>query len=151
MRYHNQLVPAGRLGLLVLCGGLLGGCPLPMNPGNVPGDDDADPERLPNPVFDRILSNQRPQADAGSDQTVAPGQEVILNGSGSRDPDRDQLFFIWTQIGGAPTVEFNVGPASAIVRFVAPEVSAETALTFSLTVGDGFATDVAQVVISIVP
>lgn len=37
-----------------------------------------------------------PVADAGGDQTVSPGSEVILDGSGSYDPDNDPLTYLWT-------------------------------------------------------
>lgn len=37
-----------------------------------------------------------PVADAGEDVTAAPGQTVVLDGSGSLDPDGDALSFEWT-------------------------------------------------------
>ena len=40
--------------------------------------------------------NRRPIADAGVDQTVAVGATVMLDGTGSSDPDLDQLTYQWT-------------------------------------------------------
>lgn len=40
--------------------------------------------------------NERPAADAGPDQTVAPRSFVVLNGGGSSDPEGDPLTFAWT-------------------------------------------------------
>lgn len=47
-----------------------------------------------------------PIADAGNDQVVTVGVTVILNGSGSSDPNNDGLSFQWVQVGGtAVTLE----------------------------------------------
>ena len=40
--------------------------------------------------------NSPPVADAGPDQTVDPGQKVVLDGSGSFDVDGDLLSYTWT-------------------------------------------------------
>ena len=42
--------------------------------------------------------NQRPIADAGPDQTVVLGGQVILDGSRSRDPDGNAVSFQWMVI-----------------------------------------------------
>jgi len=79
--------------------------------------------------------NQAPIANAGPDQTVNEGTFVNLNGTGSSDPDiGDTLTFSWTQTGG-PAVTFN--PASPTPTFTAPQVNANTVLTFELVVNDG--------------
>ena len=41
-----------------------------------------------------VRANRAPQADAGMDQTLPFGQEVVLNGAGS-DPDGDALSYVW--------------------------------------------------------
>lgn len=47
-----------------------------------------------------IGGNRAPIADAGPDQVnVAPGI-VLLDGTGSYDPDGDPIFYYWQQIGG---------------------------------------------------
>jgi hypothetical protein len=43
--------------------------------------------------------NQVPVADAGQDQNAAPGDLVVLNGSGSTDADGDSLTYQWTFVG----------------------------------------------------
>ncbi|MBU49602.1 MAG: hypothetical protein CL920_12980 [Deltaproteobacteria bacterium] len=40
--------------------------------------------------------NDKPFADAGPDQKVAPGTKVDFNGSNSRDPDGDDIKYKWT-------------------------------------------------------
>ncbi len=48
-----------------------------------------------------------PAADAGSDRTVDVDSEVILDGSGSSDPDGDIVAYIWAQISGPQTVNLS--------------------------------------------
>jgi len=79
--------------------------------------------------------NQAPIANAGPDQTVNEGALVNLNGSGSSDPNLDPLSFLWTQTAG-PAVTLS-NPASTTPTFTAPQVSANTVLTFQLVVNDG--------------
>jgi K319-like protein len=48
-------------------------------------------------AFDDLRVNNAPVVDAGPDQAVFVGDKVMLNGSGTRDPDRnDVLRFSWT-------------------------------------------------------
>lgn len=81
--------------------------------------------------------NGPPVADAGGDQQVSSGQDVTLDGTGSRDPDGDVLSYQWMQTGGSPAVVL-MDAAAARAQFVAPAVgSAGALLTFQLTVNDG--------------
>ncbi len=93
--------------------------------------------------------NDAPTADASGDQTVDEGDTVTLNGSASSDPEGADLTYTWTQT--AP----DSGEGSAVTlnttdpgkpTFIAPELSATTTLTFSLTVGDGVNTSTADTV-----
>ncbi len=73
-----------------------------------------------------------PVADAGVPQSVNSGVVVILDGSGSNDPDGTNLSYSWVQNGG-PTVILN-NNTSASPTFIAPATS--EVLTFILTVTD---------------
>jgi hypothetical protein len=42
--------------------------------------------------------NSAPTADAGSDQNVATGSNVALDGGGSQDADNDPLTYLWTLV-----------------------------------------------------
>lgn len=80
------------------------------------------------------VNNQTPIADAGSDQRVTTGALVTLDGTGSRDPDHDELDYYWEQIG-----EQTVSLSSRTVpmpTFTAP--TEPTVLQFSLRVNDEY-------------
>jgi VCBS repeat-containing protein len=82
--------------------------------------------------------NHAPVADAGDDQTVNEGAEVMLDGRGSLDPDNDSLTYRWAQLAGPPVTLSD--STSSTPRFSAPLVGpvAQT-LTFELSVSDGLA------------
>jgi K319L-like, PKD domain len=84
-------------------------------------------------------SNQVPVADAGADQTVAAGAEVVLDGSGSYDPENDlnpDNAYIWRQTAGT-SVTLSA-PGAIYPAFTAPGVAAgeSETLVFELTVTD---------------
>ncbi|WP_319523619.1 PKD domain-containing protein [uncultured Desulfosarcina sp.] len=80
--------------------------------------------------------NAPPEADAGENQQVSAGDEITLDGTGSKDPDGDtDLSYRWSQTEGTP-VELSDATA-AQPSFVAPESEEEDqTLTFQLTVTD---------------
>lgn len=73
-----------------------------------------------------------PLAEAGPDQIVLPGATVLLDGSGSSDPDGDVLAYRWTQEEG-PDISL-AGPNTAQPNFTAP--NDEIAISLRLTVVD---------------
>ena len=82
--------------------------------------------------------NGAPVADAGPDQTVAENQPVILDGSGSYDPDSDLLTYLWQQAASDPVQVTLLNPTSVDPSFTSPlGLSQDTALTFNLVVNDG--------------
>ena len=74
-----------------------------------------------------------PVANAGPDQTVAPGAAVTLNGSGSTDPDNDIVSYRWEKTDG-PSVTPTNG-CKSVAQFTA-DVADGSVLTFELTVKD---------------
>ena len=85
-------------------------------------------------LLDADGSNVAPNAIAGASQTRPSGSVVQLTGSGSNDPDGDNLTYLWQQTSGAPVTLANVN--SADTSFTAPSVSSDTLLQFDLTVTD---------------
>ena len=51
-----------------------------------------------------ITVNGIPTANAGADQLVNLGDTVTLDGTGSNDPDSDELTYSWVQTGGGTVV-----------------------------------------------
>ncbi len=77
--------------------------------------------------------NQAPTANAGANQTVNEGAAVTLSGSGT-DSDGTIASYAWTQTAGPVVTLTNANTATA--SFTAPQVTADTVLTFRLTVTD---------------
>ena len=90
--------------------------------------------------------NTPPVADAGLDQTVDPGDTVVLNGTGSSDAE-GPITYLWSQVGGTGvTLSGNTG---ATPTFTAP---ATGPLTFQLQVTDAdgaIATDTVTIQITV--
>jgi hypothetical protein len=84
-------------------------------------------------------NNNPPTANAGRDQTVREHDLVTLDGSRSTDSDGGTIAsYTWTQTAG-PSVELNLDrPAQP--TFIAPPVTQDTSLTFSLVVTDNSGT-----------
>lgn len=86
-------------------------------------------------------------ANAGPDQTVDPGELVLLDGTGSAP---EVVSWAWTQIAGVPDVTaYMAGADSAEASFFAPQ--GPTVLTFQLAVSDGVDNDTDTVDITINP
>jgi hypothetical protein len=83
--------------------------------------------------------NAAPIAEAGPDQLVDEGTEVVLDGTASRDPDGDPITFRWRQVAG-PSVTLS-DATSPRPRFLAPVVDPSVPppvrLIFELIVSDG--------------
>ena len=96
-----------------------------------------------------IDHNGPPTVSAGPDKTVQEGRTVALNGTAT-DSDGDDLTYAWSHDS---TMEITFNASSPATTFVAPLVSNDTAITFTLTVNDGTAnsTDTVLVTVSDVP
>ena len=79
--------------------------------------------------------NNPPIANAGVNQVVNENTTVILNGIAiDPDLDSDKLGYLWKQISG-PGVDLSNG-TSPNPSFIAPAVSSDRELRFSLTAKD---------------
>ena len=82
-------------------------------------------------VRSSTAQNQAPSIDAGANQTVGFGQQVVLQGS-VVDPDGDGTTIVWTQLSGV-TVALEDADTE-MPRFTAPDEAA--VLTFQLCATD---------------
>jgi len=101
--------------------------------------------------FSSITDNNRPpEAEAGPNITITQGDNVVLSGSGSSDPDGDSLIHHWVQKSGPSATLY--GTNSAQCSFTAPDPNAASAtLVFELTVTDSkglFAGDTCVVLVN---
>ena len=98
-----------------------------------------------------VIYNTPPTATAGANQSVNENQLVQLNGSGSSDPEGGSLDYLWQQVDDSGYTITLSDPAIASPTFTAPEVAADTALTFNLTVTDSLGkTDQDNVTITVI-
>ena len=85
--------------------------------------------------------NAPPRADAGRDRSVALGAVVVLDGSGSTDPDGDRLGFVWSlaerPAGSAATLD---NAATLMPSFVA-DVAGTWLVQLAVDDGEFLATD----------
>ncbi len=79
--------------------------------------------------------NQAPTASAPIDFSAIELSNISLDGTSSSDSDGSIDSYAWSQTGGLPSVTLN-GATTATATFTAPDVAADTPLTFSLTVTD---------------
>ncbi len=85
-------------------------------------------------ILDALGVNDAPNAVAGASQSAAPGDNVVLNGGQSNDPDSDSLSYAWNQTIG-PTVALR-DANTVTASFTAPNVGSDTLLRFQLQVSD---------------
>ena len=79
--------------------------------------------------------NMPPIADAGMDQTVNEGSQVVLDASNSVDAEDGIVSYAWKQLSGPAVVLSNT--TSVAPTFIAPDVGMGGAsMTFELTVTD---------------
>src|SRR6185295_5730661 len=87
--------------------------------------------------------NRPPVANAGPDFAADERGPVVLDPSRTVDPDpADTLTFTWAQTSG-PMVTLDGG------MFIAPEVTADTPATFTLTASDGTLSSMDDVTVTI--
>ena len=91
--------------------------------------------------------NRAPMANAGDDATVDAGESVMLDGSGSTDPDSDELTYAWTLTAPDGSAAELAGADSTMPSFTTDVLGDYVA---ELTVNDGEFSDSDSVTITAV-
>jgi RHS repeat-associated protein len=104
------------------------------SPATRPSDGNADRD-LRFDIGALELSNQRPLAHAGTDQSVTLGSRVILNGSQSRDPEGASLTYLWTILAQPPGSAISLSNPTSVSAEFTPVVFGN--YSFQLVVDDG--------------
>jgi len=103
-----------------------------------------------NQAFDTVTvvvaPNVGPQVSLEGDNEVAAGGAGMVFANAA-DADGDQLKFRWTQLSG-PSVQLN-GDDQPLLRFQAPDVDTDTAITFQLEVYDGDRTNTQVITVQV--
>jgi LmbE family N-acetylglucosaminyl deacetylase len=88
-------------------------------------------------VENMLGNNQPPTANAGPDLAIGPMDTILLDGSGSRDPEGQPLHFQWRQTAGPPVTLSDAHATHP--SFTAPSTGffGGAELVFELIVGDG--------------
>ena len=86
--------------------------------------------------------NHAPTAFAGKDADVEMGSRVTLDGSGSTDPDGDELDYTWTQVAGAQVLLQDAQDPNPWF-----DAAADGTVEFELIVSDGFVSSMADRVV----
>ncbi len=139
-------------GLLIGSVACLGGCPtgqlfLPFidaDPTVTAGNEDQAGGE------DDSASNVPPIVVAGEDITAEAGELIVLDGTGTSDPDKDRMIFFWQQVSGEP-VDLR-GRYSAVASFtISPELAEEAVYEFQLIVIDGTVAVTDEVEVTVTP
>ena len=91
----------------------------------------------------QLPDNQSPRANAGLNARTAVGELVTLDGSGSNDPDGDELSYIWT-VGTTPGAVVTLSDSTAIQPTFTPLEPGE--YNFALVVKDALSASLQAVV-----
>jgi hypothetical protein len=79
--------------------------------------------------------NDPPHADAGSNQIVAKGSSVILNGEQSLDPEGEELSYAWSLVSAPDSSVSSLLDFSVATPSITPDVSGDYVI--ELVVNDG--------------
>lgn len=87
------------------------------------------------PVNPPANTNSPPVAIAGANQSVFTGVQVVLDGSGSSDPDGNSLTYAWSLTGKPAGSAAIIGNGSSAIASLTPDIPGS--YTAQLVVNDG--------------
>jgi Fibronectin type III domain len=94
------------------------------------------------------ITTTRPAAFAGSDRVLHPGQQAILDGTGSSDPGGRPITYSWKELSGPPVT--LTGSLTATATFTTPHLNfgdPSQVFVFELTTRNGLTTSFDQMTV----
>lgn len=92
-----------------------------------------------------IRGNRGPTADAGPDQSVLVGELVVLDGSGSSDPDGDPLTYTWSLLSQPPASALALRASDSETLEFSPDVQGTYLVELEVSDGVETSTDLVTV------
>ena len=89
---------------------------------------------------------KKPFAVAGNDKTVQEGDEVWLDGSSSKIFENNLYIYEWNSLSGINLTD----KYSLTTSFIAPKVTKNSTLYFTLLINDGYNTDIDTVAVTVI-
>jgi VCBS repeat-containing protein len=97
-----------------------------------------------------VFLNTPPEADAGGPYTITVGESLMLDASGSSDPDNDPLTFAWDLTGnGVFDDATGESPTLTWTALVDLGISGPNTFVIDVMADDGTATDIAETTVTV--
>lgn len=105
------------------------------------GNDTTWSEEITREIQVQPPRNRAPVANAGSDRADRVGREVVLDGSGSSDPDEDELTYAWSFLSRPEGSTAEIAKADEVQASFVPDLPGDYHVELEVSDGEFTATD----------
>lgn len=93
------------------------------------------------------VDNQAPIANAGEDQTIKVGEELVLDGSLSYDPEGSSLSYLWTIVTRPSESSVIISNSNQVAAGFTPDVAGQYSIRLDISDGHLSATDYVNITV----